>query len=86
METITYSKIQKLVKQIPTTNLQCAYSLLLELADKETDVSSQIDFMQLPLNERRQLMAQQAEKMVAHYEQTANERQKWQAGDFIYEH
>ncbi|MDI6736512.1 MAG: hypothetical protein QME42_10060 [bacterium] len=86
MDTITYSKVQKLVKQLPTTSLQCAYIFLLELVDKETDVSSQIDFMHLPLDERRRLMTQQAEKMVVHYEQTANECQEWQAGDFIYEH
>ncbi len=86
METITYTKVQKLVKQLPTTSLQYAYSFLFELADKKADVSSQIDFIHLPLDERRRLMAQQAEKMVVHYKQTANERQEWQAGDFIYEH
>jgi hypothetical protein len=38
-------------------------------------------FMQLPLQERRRIMAEQAEEMVAHYEQTAGERAAWQGGD-----
>jgi len=40
-------------------------------------------FMMLPLEERRRIMAQQAEILVAHYEQTADERIAWQAGDII---
>ena len=35
--------------------------------------------------ERNRILAQQAEQMLAHYEQTAKERQEWQAGDFINE-
>ena len=34
--------------------------------------------MLLPIVERRHLMAEQARQMVAHYEQTASERQAWQ--------
>ncbi len=50
----------------------------------DADVSSfQQGFMLLPLTERRRLMADQAKQMMAHYEQTASERQAWQAGDFI---
>jgi len=61
--------------------------LLLELADKETGaLSPQIDFIRLPLDKRRQIMAEQAEQVAAHYEQTAVERQEWQAGDFIDEY
>jgi len=29
-------------------------------------------------------MARQAKKMVTHYEESAVERQVWQAGDFLY--
>ena len=45
--------------------------------------SDQEEFMLLPVAERRHLMAEQAEQMVTHYEQTASERQEWQAGDFL---
>ncbi|MBM3241232.1 hypothetical protein FJZ31_33540 [Candidatus Poribacteria bacterium] len=88
MEMVTYSQVQELVKQLPETKLPFAYRLLLELvADKEDDeISPKLDFMRLPLDERRRIMAQQAEQMVAHYEQTADQRQEWQVGDFIDEY
>lgn len=87
METITYSQVQELVNQLPEKKLPLAYRLLLELASEESGkLSPQIDFMRLPLDERRRIIAQQAEKMVAHYEQTADERQEWQSGDFVDEH
>lgn len=73
--------------RLPATKLPLVYSLLIDLADKETDVQSpQLNFMLLPLNERRRILAQQAEQMIAHYEQTADERQSWQAGDFTDEY
>jgi len=87
METITYSQVQELVRQLPEIKLPLAYHLLFELADKEADMPSpQLDFMRLPLSKRRQIIAQQAGQMLAHYEQTADERQEWQAGDFIDEY
>ncbi|MBC8234810.1 hypothetical protein H8E77_35140 [bacterium] len=87
METITYSQIQELVRQLPEIKLPLAYRLLLELAGKEADMPSpQLDFMRFSLSNRRQIMAQQAEQIVAHYEQTANESQEWQAGNFIDEY
>lgn len=49
----------------------------------DPDVPSlQQRFMMLPLIGRRRRMAEQAAQMAAHYEQTAAERQDWQAGDF----
>ncbi len=84
MGTITYTQVQELVNQLPTTKLLQAYNMLVELAEKEADTPSpQLAFMELPLSERRQIMAQQAEQIAAHYVQTANEREEWQAGDFI---
>ncbi|MCH8295793.1 hypothetical protein IH992_32340 [Candidatus Poribacteria bacterium] len=72
METITYTQVQQLIKKLPETKLPLAYRLLLELADKEVDtLSPQADFMCLSLDERRRILAQQAEQMKAHYEQTA---------------
>ncbi len=79
MESISYSQVQELLTQLPATKLPLAYNLLVDLANTETDVPSpQLDFMRLPLNERRRLMAQQARQMVAHYEETAAERETWQ--------
>ena len=87
MKTITYTQVQQLIKKLPETKLPLAYCLLLELADKEADtLSPQADFMRLSLDERRRILAQQAKQMKAHYEQTAGERTKWQAGDFIDEY
>jgi len=87
METITYTQVQQLIKKLPETKLPLAYRLLLELADKEVDtLSPQADFMRLSLDERRRILAQQAEQMKAHYEQTAGERIEWQTGDFIDEY
>lgn len=82
MQTITYSHIQELVARLPVTKLSVAYDLLLDLVVAgKTDVTvSQLDFMLLPLKERRHLLAQQAEQMVTHYEQTEAERQDWQGG------
>ena len=50
---------------------------------RDQETLSQVDFMQLPLEERRRILAQQAEQMKSHYEQTRDERTEWQAGDFI---
>lgn len=83
METITYAHIQELVKRLPATKLPIAYHLLSNLAAEETDIPSpQLDFMLLSISERRRIMVQQAERMVAYYKQTAEDRQEWQAGEF----
>ena len=84
METITYTQVQQLVEKLPETKLPLAYHFLLELADKDVDPQSpQADFMRLSPEERHRLLSEQAEQMKAHYEQTADERTEWQAGDFI---
>ena len=86
MEAITYTQIQQLVEKLPETKLPLVYRFLLELADKDVEPQSpQADFMRLSPEERHQLLSEQAEQMKAHYEQTADERTEWQAGDFINE-
>ncbi len=83
METITYSQVQDLIKQLPAQKLPLVYHLLIDLTTEgKNGASPQLDFMRLPLSERRRIMAQQAAQTVAHYEQTAAERQAWQGGDF----
>jgi hypothetical protein len=57
----------------------------LNYGSKKTS-SPQSDFMLLPLTERRQIMAKQADQMWAHYQQSQNEHIVWQAGDFIDEY
>ena len=54
-----------------------------DLVVRDQETLSQVDFMQLSLEERRQILAQQAEQMKSHYEQTRDERTEWQVGDFI---
>ncbi len=84
METATYSQVQELVMRLPVEKLPIAYHLLVDLSVSDTDpLSFQEDFMRLPVAERRRLMAEQVEQMVAYYEQTASERQAWQVGDFV---
>lgn len=40
-------------------------------------------FMKLPLEERRKILAKQAEQMVQHYETDLAEREQWQGGDIV---
>ena len=42
-------------------------------------------FMTLPLDERRRMLAAQAERVVAYYEQESerSEREAWQGGDIV---
>jgi len=83
METISYSQVQELLTQLPATKLPLAYNLLVDLANTETDAPSpQLDFIRLPLSDRRRIMEQQAQQMVAHYQRTAAERETWQGRDF----
>jgi len=84
METITYSQVQELIMRLPAKKLPIAYRLLVDL-DK-SDIASpslQQEFMLLSMTERRHLMAEQAQQMAAHYEETVSERETWQAGDFV---
>lgn len=73
-----------MVMRLSAKKLPIAYRVLVELDESDADSRfPQTEFMLLPIAERRRLMAEQAERMVAHYEQTAAERQAWQAGDFL---
>ena len=81
MQTITYTEVHALVTKLPESKLPLAYRLLHSLTETEGE-SPQAKFMRLSLDERRLLLSQQAEQMRDHYEQTADERAEWQAGDF----
>ena len=83
MATVTYSQVQKLLMQVPEERLPAAFEMLLGLADCGEEVAEpRTDFLRLPLSERHQILAQQAENLRAHYHETVDERTKWQAGDF----
>ena len=82
MQTITHTAVQALVAKLPESKLPLAYRLLHSLTEAEGE-SPQAKFMRLSVDERRQLLSQQAEQMKDHYEQTADERTEWQTGDFI---
>ena len=85
METITYLQVQQLVQKLPEYQMPIAYRLLFELVGNEVEPQSpQAAFMQLSAEEQHVLLSQQAEQMKAHYEQIADERAEWQAGDFMY--
>jgi hypothetical protein len=83
METITYSQVQDLVQQLPVERLPAAYQMLRELADRGEALQAQVNFLRLPLAERREILVRQAEQAKAYYEETAAERSAWQAGDFL---
>lgn len=84
MQTVTYSQVQALVVKLPIQKLPVAYRLLADLGKSDVEVSSpQQDFMLLPITERRRLMAEQTQRMLAHYKEMATERQAWQTGDFV---
>jgi hypothetical protein len=83
MESIRYSQVQELVRQLPAERLPAAYQVFGELADRGETLQSQLEFKQLPLAERRRILARQAEALKAHYERTSDERSEWQAGDFL---
>ena len=53
------------------------------LGGKDQNALSQVDFMQLSLEERRQILAQQAQQLKSYYERTKDERTEWQTGDFV---
>ncbi len=86
METITYSQVQELVQQIPEARLPAAYQVLRELVDRGETLEAQVNFMRLPLAERREILARQAEQLRDYYQDSAAERSEWQAGEFVDEH
>jgi len=83
MQTVTYGQVQDLVGRLPIQKLPIAYRFLTDLTRNERLLSlPQHEFFALPVTERRKLLAQQAEQLVAHYEETSDERSAWQSGDF----
>lgn len=90
MGNVTLAQVQALVNSLPETKLPHAFHLLQDLAEKDSEFDSREELARRPritlgersLEERRQLLAQQAELMKKHYEQTCEERAEWQAGDF----
>jgi hypothetical protein len=53
--------------------------------DRTLTLAQRRAFLKLPLEERRRQMAEQAERMAAHYESEAGtrERKEWQGGDIV---
>ena len=90
MRNITLAQVQELVSNLPETKLSLAFHFLQDLAERDAESLSQEDSARLDqfspavsfFDERRQLLAQQAERMKDHYEQTEDKRAEWQAGDF----
>jgi hypothetical protein len=83
MNSVTYTQVQELVAHLPVTKLPRAFAMLKSLVNEEAITPSvQIKILNLPLAERRRLLAKQAEELLAHYEETVTEREEWQGGDF----
>jgi hypothetical protein len=81
MAAVSIAEVQELVRRLPENKLPHAYRLLRDLAQQQGDTSVQVEFMRLPVGERRGLLRQEAVEIVSYYEQTAGERQEWQSGD-----
>ena len=90
MGTVTHAQVQELVNNLPETKLSLAFHLLQDLAEKDAEIVSQKDLARPARmthgdsshDSRRRILAQQAELLKEHYEQTVDERSEWQAGDF----
>ena len=90
MGTVTHAQVQELVNNLPETKLLIAFHLLQDLAEKDAEIVSQKDLARPARmtygdsshDSRRRILAQQAELLKEHYEQTVDERTEWQAGDF----
>lgn len=83
MEAITHSQVQEVVRRLPAAKLPAAFDFLNDLVEREPPKSSpQSALLNLPLSQRRNILALQAQQLKEHYEQTAQERQAWQTGDF----
>lgn len=54
-------------------------------SDQTLSLAQRRAFMMLPLEERRKILAAQAERMATHYEQELErtERETWQGGDIV---
>ena len=55
------------------------------LAQATVSLAQRRAFMQLPLDERRRILLEQAEQAARYYEQgqEAEERERWQGGDIV---
>jgi len=53
--------------------------------EQEMSLTRRRAFMKLPIEERRRILAEQAEQMAEHYESEASrkEREEWQGGDIV---
>jgi len=69
MKTVTYAQVQQLVAKLPEDKLPSAYRLLSALTAAEAQ-SPQAAFLRLSVDERRQLLSEQAEQMKAYYDRT----------------
>ena len=58
------------------------YIEMVTLKNKVLICNEEGKLMNLPLNERRMIMEEQAQKMILHYQQNIEERQNWQSGEF----
>jgi len=57
-----------------------------DAVESETPQSRRLrEFIKLPIEERRRILAEQAEQMVEHYEEESarRERELWQGGDIV---
>ncbi len=57
--------------------------LIAEEIEKEKRTVERRAHLKLSLEERRRQLAEQADKLASHYENTKKEREGWQGGDLV---
>ncbi len=84
MQAVTHAQVKDVVGRLPVQKLPIAYRLLTDLERSESSSASrQQQFMALPLEERKRLLAIQAQQMLGHYEEIRGEVEEWEVGDFV---
>ncbi len=86
MQTITRTKIRELVKHLPVARLPLAGHLLRPLMEEDYSPEWQRDLLLISPEERHRILEQQAKQLIEPYQQTSEDRENWQAGNFIDEY
>jgi len=89
IQTVYEENLIKIVRALPPMRAQQVLEFALFMQERIAEpvtmsafpVEHSLDAMRLPLAERSRLLALQAEQILAHYDQSTDERELWQGGD-----
>ena len=78
------SRVNKILQEVESLNQEEREelrSVLDSVLHQPSEALTPLEVFRLPIEERRKLLARQAENLVSYYESTAKEREEWQGGD-----